>query len=229
MCSSESQHSQHSQSRVKGTERVSRPQPNSQPQPLNPNFFPPGPQPFHYYYPTRPKPGACSEFIPSSSCSDVDPGNSKLAECVSQLIFASETASDDAEDPVMVPNECEDQVYDYYIQRSKNINANVPLGEWWFLWRGLGGGLDWRGRGGARKLVGCSLLLTVTPHLLSPLNTAAKACKHDAERLCNGTWMFGPSEGHVTSCLKYVVIPLCFEKRCLLQLRNAARSLASPL
>jgi hypothetical protein len=100
-------------------------------------------------------------------------GNGRVAECISQLIFASETggaaaADDDAEGsgepssglgwagcwltgsmalvlldltgvsssiPLLfqlaekIPKECEADVYKFYINRSTNINMNVPLGE----------------------------------------------------------------------------------------------------
>ncbi len=35
--------------------------------------------------------------------------------------------------------------------------------------------------------------------------SAAKACKVDAEKLCNVTWMFGYKTGQVIACLRYIL------------------------
>ncbi|KIZ00875.1 hypothetical protein MNEG_7090 [Monoraphidium neglectum] len=101
--------------------------------------------------------GDCADFIPSSSCKDVDFGDGRVAECLSQIIAAAEAADTEAEGE-SVPIACASELATFFIKRSKNINANVPL---------------------------------------------ARACKADAERLCNNTYLFGgKTEGQVISCLK---------------------------
>jgi hypothetical protein len=128
---------------------------------------------------------------------------------------------------VPVPELCEDEVYKYYINRSTNINLNVPLGEQAAEACGagpFGGGLGecvqcsgrphlQRGhvrlRSGAASLISHHQSTALMPSLRRPSAPphlsprAAKACKEDAEKFCNNTWFFGPTEGRVISCLRF--------------------------
>ena len=118
---------------------------------------------------------------------------------------------------------CEEQVYNFYINRSKNINANVPLGAP-ATWVGSTQGRSdsWPpllGVGASRCAWQHMTVFTFSAHIdcprrassyplpvpaapVLPLRCAAKACKADAEKLCNSTWFFGPKEGGVIGCLK---------------------------
>jgi hypothetical protein len=223
----------------------------------------------------QPPPGACAKFIPSSSCKDVDAGEGKVAECISQLIASAEAAGtgEDAggsggaqggcvrmrrvlcfaagagcclaawvvplqprlprncdsrlsrltfqpglppvrpRPPELVPDKCEAEVYDFFIKRSKNINANVPLGE-----RGANGlgraglgrtkaGAAWWRLGGEGLLESwCRFFTHALAAPAAPIPSrcrpAAKACKGDAVKHCNNTWFFGHTQGRVIACLK---------------------------
>ncbi|GBF99737.1 hypothetical protein Rsub_12450 [Raphidocelis subcapitata] len=71
--------------------------------------------------------GACADTFAGSSCREVDVGEGRLAECISQLMAAAEVDEPGSNEGVNIPEACEIEVYNYYIERSKNINANVPL------------------------------------------------------------------------------------------------------
>ncbi|KAI8465216.1 MAG: hypothetical protein J3K34DRAFT_379960 [Monoraphidium minutum] len=123
--------------------------------------------------------GKCADFMNTSSCKDVKLGEGKVAECVSALIAAAEAGGGDDGETEVVPEDCEDEVYSFYINRSKNINFNVPL---------------------------------------------AKACKLDAEKMCNATWFFGPTEGRVIACLREAKDQVT--NNCRVQLFKAQRAAA---
>ncbi|KAJ9518654.1 hypothetical protein QJQ45_018663 [Haematococcus lacustris] len=129
-------------------------------------------------------------------CSDVNAGEGRLADCLSDQIAESETDSSASGElhkfcwalsggmlqglfhGVMtwhahsscegsVSDACREDVYQFKIQRSTNINLNVPL---------------------------------------------ARACKVDAEQHCNITWFFGFRAGQVITCLRDVkdlLAPAC--------------------
>ncbi len=87
------------------------------------------------------------------------------------------------EDIPVISDECREEVYQFKISRNANINKNIPLGE-------RGGGRD--GRDARRLARGARhVLLTLPPGAPALVVRAAKACKVDAEKLCNTTWFFG--------------------------------------
>lgn len=99
--------------------------------------------------------GACSLEI-KKYCEDVEEGEGKLGDCLSDAITESEFPEDGKDVPV-ISDACREEVYKFKIERDSNINKNIPL---------------------------------------------AKACKVDAEKLCNVTWFFGYKSGQVIACLR---------------------------
>lgn len=71
--------------------------------------------------------GKCADFLKSSSCKDVEPGEAAVAQCISELVAAAEAG--DSQDAETVPEECQAEVQEFMIVRGKNINANIPLGK----------------------------------------------------------------------------------------------------
>lgn len=69
--------------------------------------------------------GSCKAEI-KNYCSDVEAGEGKLADCLSEQIAQSEVG-DDSTDSVSVSDECRETVYQFKIRRDSNINANIPL------------------------------------------------------------------------------------------------------
>ncbi|GIL97843.1 hypothetical protein Vretimale_3387, partial [Volvox reticuliferus] len=69
--------------------------------------------------------GKCATEI-DTYCDDVEEGDSKLADCISEQIAASEVP-DTSGDVPEISDECREEVYAFKIQRNSNINANVPL------------------------------------------------------------------------------------------------------
>eukprot|EP00882_Tetradesmus_deserticola_P009845 GHRQ01010403.1.p1 GENE.GHRQ01010403.1~~GHRQ01010403.1.p1 ORF type:complete len:576 (+),score=223.19 GHRQ01010403.1:287-2014(+) len=68
--------------------------------------------------------GKCKEFLSSSVCKDVEAGEGGVANCISEAISAAEAGEEGAEN---VPDDCQEDVYQFMITRGKNINANIPL------------------------------------------------------------------------------------------------------
>ncbi|WIA10935.1 hypothetical protein OEZ85_011100 [Tetradesmus obliquus] len=68
--------------------------------------------------------GKCKDFLSSSVCKDLEPGEGAVANCISEGIAAAEVGEESAE---TVPDECQEDVYQFMITRGKNINANLPL------------------------------------------------------------------------------------------------------
>ncbi|KAF8068300.1 hypothetical protein HT031_001987 [Scenedesmus sp. PABB004] len=123
--------------------------------------------------------GACKAFLTSSACRDVEPGEGAVAECISDTINAAEAG--DNQDAESVPEECQEEVYQFMITRGKNINANIPL---------------------------------------------AKACKDDALKLCNNSWLIGaPQDGRVINCLRDRKSEL--SKPCAKQVFKVQKAIAS--
>ncbi|KAL6765625.1 hypothetical protein V8C86DRAFT_2455787 [Haematococcus lacustris] len=147
-------------------------------------------------------------------CSDVNAGEGRLADCLSDQIAESETDSS-ASGEGSVSDACREDVYQFKIQRSTNINLNVPLARackvdaeqhcnitWFFGYR-------------AGQVITC---LRDVKDLLAPAckrqvfaiqKDAAedyradaalyKACKDDATRLCSDVKLGG---GRVQACLR---------------------------
>lgn len=120
--------------------------------------------------------GNCMDEV-KKLCPDVEAGESKLADCISDAITESEISNED--DAPVISDQCREDVFQYKILRSSNINFNVAL---------------------------------------------AKACKVDAEKLCNNTWLFGYKAGQVIGCLKDAkerVAPACKKQLFKVQLDAA--------
>ncbi|GBF91163.1 2-C-methyl-D-erythritol 2,4-cyclodiphosphate synthase [Raphidocelis subcapitata] len=159
--------------------------------------------------------GACAAFISSSSCKDVDAGEGQLAECISDLISEAEGEQESGSPAEAVPDACQGAVYDYYIKRSKNINANLPLAKackedalrhcnkTWFFGAGEG------------QIIACLIETkdAVSPDCRGQVFKAQRAaaadyradpllaefCAGDAERLCPDV---KPGGGRKQACLE---------------------------
>ncbi|KAL6765630.1 hypothetical protein V8C86DRAFT_2455912 [Haematococcus lacustris] len=147
-------------------------------------------------------------------CSDVNAGEGRLVDCLSDQIAESETDSS-ASGEGSVSDACREDVYQFKIQRSTNINLNVPLARackvdveqhcnitWFFGYR-------------AGQVIAC---LRDVKDLLAPAckrqvfaiqKDAAEdyradaalyeACKDDATKLCSDVKLGG---GRVQACLR---------------------------
>ncbi len=70
--------------------------------------------------------GSCAKYIPTSSCKNVTAGEGRLADCISGAVEAKEAGTASGAEP-SVPEDCTEDVYQYYINRNTNINKNIPL------------------------------------------------------------------------------------------------------
>ncbi|KXZ55868.1 hypothetical protein GPECTOR_2g1419 [Gonium pectorale] len=71
--------------------------------------------------------GNCLKEI-KKHCVDVQMGESRLADCVSDLIAETEVQDpENGGDDVDVSDACREEVYQYKISRNANINKNIPL------------------------------------------------------------------------------------------------------
>jgi hypothetical protein len=70
--------------------------------------------------------GACAKYTAASSCKKVARGEGRLAECISGAVEAKEAGTAESSE-VPVPEDCQEEVYQYYINRNPNINKNIPL------------------------------------------------------------------------------------------------------
>ncbi|KAG1656262.1 hypothetical protein FOA52_011910 [Chlamydomonas sp. UWO 241] len=67
--------------------------------------------------------GKCAKEV-KTYCDDVDEGEGKLADCISDAIAEGETGGDSTP---TISDPCREEVFQYKIARSTNINKNVPL------------------------------------------------------------------------------------------------------
>ncbi|GFR44890.1 hypothetical protein Agub_g6234 [Astrephomene gubernaculifera] len=157
--------------------------------------------------------GKCAKEI-EKYCDDVDEGEGKLADCISEQIDASESpeGSDDAPD---ISDECREEVFAYKVQRNSNINANVPLAKACKVDADKFCNVTWFFGYKSGQVIAC--LRDVKAQVSKPckhqlfkvMQEAAKdiradpmlyeACKEDTETLCKDVKNGG---GRVQACLR---------------------------
>ncbi len=70
--------------------------------------------------------GKCTKEI-DAYCKDVGLGEGKVADCLSDQITEQDTASPKEGEGISA--DCREDVFNFKIERSTNINKNIPLGE----------------------------------------------------------------------------------------------------
>ncbi|GLI58992.1 hypothetical protein VaNZ11_000814 [Volvox africanus] len=157
--------------------------------------------------------GKCAKEI-KNYCDDVEVGDSKLADCISEQIAASEVP-DSSGDVPEISDDCREDVYAFKIQRNSNINANVLLAKackadadkfcnvtWFFGYK-------------SGQVIAClrdvkaQVSKSCKQQLFKVMLEAAidiradpmlyEACKEDSESLCKGVKNGG---GRIQACLR---------------------------
>eukprot|EP00775_Hariotina_reticulata_P012795 gene12795-12923_t len=157
--------------------------------------------------------GKCKDLYSASSCKDVTPGEGAVAECISELLSAADAGEPGAE---LVPEDCQEEVYQFIIIRGKNINANIPLarackadadklcGSSYFIGGTADGQVTQCLREQADKLSkACAKEIFKVQKAIAVDYRAdpalTEACRPDVERLCKGLKDGG---GRIISCLR---------------------------
>ncbi|KAG2445817.1 hypothetical protein HXX76_000421 [Chlamydomonas incerta] len=151
-------------------------------------------------------------------CSDIEVGEGRIADCVSDLIAEAEVQEVEPEadtDPVEVSDACREEVYQYKISRNANINRNIPLAKACKIDADKHCNITWFFGYKSGQIISC---LREVKELLAPacakqifklqMDAAIdfradpqlyENCKEDASTLCEGVKFGG---GRVQACLR---------------------------
>lgn len=181
--------------------------------------------------------GNCLEEV-KKYCEDIDVGEGRLAECVSELIAEAEVMGSETEsDPVSVSDACREEVYQYKITRNTNINRNIPLARACKVDAEKHCNITWFFGYKSGQIIAClreikdQLAPACGKEIYKLQREAAddfradpqlyEACKGDAETLCQGVKFGG---GRVQACLRSKRMQLawaCEEQLFRQELENA--------
>ncbi|EFJ50582.1 hypothetical protein VOLCADRAFT_103797 [Volvox carteri f. nagariensis] len=157
--------------------------------------------------------GKCAKEI-EIYCDDVDEGEGKLADCISEQIAATEVP-ESTDDVPEISDECREEVYAFKVHRNSNINANVPLAKACKVDADKFCNVTWFFGYKSGQVIAClrdmkaQVSKPCKQQLFKVMLEAAvdiqadpmlyEACKEDSENLCKGVKNGG---GRIQACLR---------------------------